>query len=558
VGSILDTQIDDLSRKIAKTVGLSDLKIAASSRPIMEVTTTSMEAYHYYLKGREEIDKHYYHDAVRFLEKAVALDSTFAVAHLTLGTAYLVVRKGDASRRAYEKAMLYSRTTTEKERLYIEATYARAIERQPEKSFRVLRELVEKYPAEKRARLDLGNDYLLKGMYNEAIAELEQVLSLDPTYAAAFNVLAYVHSSMGEYQKALDCFQRYASASPGDANPLDSMAELYFRWGKLNEAVVKYKEALEVKPDFGAERWIAYIYAFDENYPEALKWVDQFISRAPSGGTRGEGYFWRGWIQTLRGNTTEALEDLAHASAVFDSLGTSWGVIGASFTRAVAHQMRGESTLGRADLDKGLEVTRGQYEDAVPPRILVYYGILCCLNELTEEPQPVRERLKKTRVLLPRIAELQGVQSAEWAESACDLLEGEELLRAGSVDDAIRVAKASPSVGTPPMGTAYLWYYNCPVERDVVARAHHQKGDLDKAIGEYEKLVTFDPNQNDRLLVLPIYHYRLAKIYEQKGRTGEATREYQKFLTIMSEADVYLSEIVDAKARVAVLRKRGS
>ncbi len=58
VDSIIKTQIDELSRDISKGIGLPTDKIAAGQQPVAEVTTSSMEAYKYFLRGNEETEKY--------------------------------------------------------------------------------------------------------------------------------------------------------------------------------------------------------------------------------------------------------------------------------------------------------------------------------------------------------------------------------------------------------------------------------------------------------------------------------------------------------------------
>ncbi|HSG29346.1 MAG TPA: serine/threonine-protein kinase, partial [Candidatus Krumholzibacterium sp.] len=88
VGSILESQIDELTREISRGIGLNERKAREVGAQIADVTTTSMEAYDYYLRGREEV--YYWHidEALESLGKAVAIDSTFAVAYLQLAEIY--------------------------------------------------------------------------------------------------------------------------------------------------------------------------------------------------------------------------------------------------------------------------------------------------------------------------------------------------------------------------------------------------------------------------------------------------------------------------------------
>ncbi len=199
VASILKNQVDELSRTISKGKGLSALRVEKAPPKITDVTTNSMEAYNYFLRGREDYKKFYYADAKKFLQKAVEPDPTFAVAYLYLGRSCESLYESKAGEEAYKKAKMYSNKATEKERLYIEASYASAIERDPDKRIRILQEIAQQYPDEKRVHYDLAIHYHTRQMFPEAIRESNKALALDPNYGAALNELAYEYAESGEF-----------------------------------------------------------------------------------------------------------------------------------------------------------------------------------------------------------------------------------------------------------------------------------------------------------------------------------------------------------------------
>lgn len=132
VGSILERQIGELSKDISRGIGISDRKIEETQLRIADVATSSMEAYKYFLRGIEALDKLYYNESRQFLEKVVELDPKFAVAFLCLGLANQWLGNSRASNEYFEKAMTFSEKATDKDRLYIEAFYSWFRENNPE------------------------------------------------------------------------------------------------------------------------------------------------------------------------------------------------------------------------------------------------------------------------------------------------------------------------------------------------------------------------------------------------------------------------------------------
>ena len=562
VESILESQIDALSREIAKTTGLSDRKYEETNRPIADVTTTSMEAYGYFLRGQDANDKGYSQDAMRFFEKAVEIDSTFAMAYFYLFGVYSTERGTKEVDSALKRAKRFSENATEKERLYIDAAFVAYYGSEGKNRTDILQELVQKYPNEKRALVDLGSDHAGNNMFPEAIAEFKRALSFDPTFGPALYQLGYTYMGMGEFDQALRQFQEYASLYPLDANPLDCMGDLYYKWGKLDGAIAKYNEALKLKPDFASGQKIAYVYALKEDYGEALRRMDEYIKATPDEFVQ-KGYgLWKGFYEAWRGNTSAAISYLLELKQFAEAKESKFDEALTTLSLGYVSYQRGELEQSRSNVNEaGMIFTQHSAvfkdpdkEMKEPPWWAAYRHVMLALADLREGRAEIAKRSLEDMESCLRDVEAEYEPS--WAghvAQARNLLEAEVLLAEGSFDQAIRIGESVPLSLYWGMFGPVVFSFNCPLERDVVARAYVKKGDLDRAISEYERLVVFDPSREERFLIRPIFHYRLAKLYEQKARTKDALAEYQKFLTIMSEADVCLTEIADAKARVASL-----
>jgi tetratricopeptide (TPR) repeat protein len=89
---------------------------------------------------------------------------------------------------------------------------------------------------------------------------------------------------------------------------------------------------------------------------------------------------------------------------------------------------------------------------------------------------------------------------------------------------------------------------------DSLDRAYLQAGDLEKASGEFEKILDLTTG---RFYFGDIYaksFYMLGKIAEHQGDKTKALEYYGKFLDLWKDADPGIPEIEDARTRLAGLK----
>jgi tetratricopeptide (TPR) repeat protein len=100
---------------------------------------------------------------------------------------------------------------------------------------------------------------------------------------------------------------------------------------------------------------------------------------------------------------------------------------------------------------------------------------------------------------------------------------------------------------------AALVSHNLPFEVDHAAQVLARRGAVEAALQEYRTLMTVAPENYNRRLVHPIYHFRVAALFEKQGDKGKAADEYRTFLRLWKDADAGLPEPAEARKRLAAL-----
>jgi tetratricopeptide (TPR) repeat protein len=549
IDSIINTQIAELSREIALGVGITREEIESADLDISEFTTTSMDAYNYFIKGREDLYDQYTKDAIIRLEKAVELDPNFAMAHLYLGyTYYNLANDQKKGIEFYEKAKALSEKATEKERLLIEAAYAETVEGRTEKWLEILNTVVEKYPREVQTHLELCEYYRNGEMWPEVIKHAEIILALDPNRGDAYEELAFAYAGTGDKEKALEYLEKGLAAIPGDPRMNLTAGQFYVKMGKIDDAIRKFKDALDIKPDFTIENFLAYAYAMKEDYAEAIHWCGKFSAKDLSENIKAKGYWFSGFYHHWLGNYKQAVEDLQKA----------WDIVHESGNRDFMSEfLMGYFNYKRGEWDLSRDQVQGWHDglmeplpqDAQKQRSMIAFPVhwVLGLNDVKQgNIDSARAHLKEMKTLLPK-------RSAPGGSGYYELL-GEILLTEKSYDEAISALNDMTLRKMPWIwNTRFIFGYNFNATESLLAQAYKEKGHLDKAIEILERLTDPNPENREGRLIYPKNYYYLAELYEMKGRKAKAIAHYEKFLSLWKDADPGIAEVEDARKRLSGL-----
>jgi len=556
VDSILESQIDALSRVISLALGIDKAKVEAAPLRVKDITTPSLQAYDYFLKGKAASNLVNWEEAKKNLTKALEIDPTFAMAYVYLAWANHNTGDIKAQNETIEKAMALSNKTSQKDRLYLEAGYALFIEQNLDKHYALLKELVQKYPDEKWAFHYLGDFlWLYREDFPGAVSQFEKWHKLDPQDADAMSHITSVSYLMGDFKKAVEYVKMHDAVAPPDPYNLMVQAMMYGLMGQFDKAVAKSNEALEIQPDFHYAIWSRIlIHAVREEFEESMKWANEYVSRVSSAGLKSEAYCYRGFYHYWRGKFKDALSDFDRADKMAEEAENWINKAYALEGKGIIYLATGEFELSRASFENDLKILVGRVRARLPFHKAYLAWRLGTLALEHGQISVANAQLREMKEISP---EIEGKDRGRIA-ALCDLLQGEALLTQGDLDGALAAGQKACGPGSPywSQGYTYGGWFNeyTSYYMDLVARVFAKKGDVTRAISEYESLLKMPFTYKSVYFVHPLYHYRLGVLYERAGQVVKARAQYERFLGLWKDADPGLPEVEDARKRLAGLK----
>jgi len=515
--------IDRLAEKTRKGLKEKEAEIQAASKKIAEVTTINLEAYQHYFKGEELINKAQIIEAEAELEKAIALDTTFALAYYRL--AYVLAwQSSERAKDPIRKAMQYLDKAPEKERYLIRALNA-SIGANRDEATALYLELLKLYPEEKEALFELGDFAHHNKDHVAAITYLKKALAIDPTDERALQHLIWTYGMMGQCDKMLEYAKQYVTKLPNSEDAHLALGGAYICCVDFVGALQTYRQALELFPKSARPILsMGNVYIFKEEYQRAETEFEQLLIASRPLSDKRAGYRNLAQLYAYLGKYRETIKMMEKVIEINLSLDDKTD-LAASYAEKAFWFLAGWNDVENAKRARaqGLEL---KHDGALWFHWFLFQTYLM---------------MGEYEMALP-IAKNHLVGSAP---------NSDEIVRAhvhrakGEYDEAIKEFQVAAQAGDPA-------YANINIGYDL-ARCYLEKGQHQKAIETIRKMQRTYNSISERALVYPKSFSLLGEIYERRGDKKLAIENYEKFLDLWKDADEDLPDLIEAKARLAKL-----
>jgi tetratricopeptide (TPR) repeat protein len=218
------SEVFELQEEIAKSIA-SALKVTLSTKEEKQLGQKykgNLEAYEYYLKGRNHYDKYTKPDmlaAMQMFKKALEIDPNYASAYAGLGDSYyqMLDKHFDTDTSWLVKSEEASRKALSIDPLCVEAYKALANTLAWQKKFnsakRTLERALEIDPNYVGAHINLSIAYAAWEDFQEAERRLTLAWQKDPSVPFSLFLLAVLHLKLGRYDQALSVANQLLKAA---------------------------------------------------------------------------------------------------------------------------------------------------------------------------------------------------------------------------------------------------------------------------------------------------------------------------------------------------------
>jgi tetratricopeptide (TPR) repeat protein len=359
------------------------------------------------------------------------------------------------------------------------------------------------------------------------------------------NHYGYALFANGLYADAEKEFRAYIRVVPNEANPYDSLAELFLLTGRPEKAIEHYEQALQINPLFGTSHvGRSYAFAMLGRYDDALASVGKLQELGPRAGLSSATiHLVNAFVLSRVGRYRDAQAHISTGARLTRELGDA-------ATEADFHLLEAVLAEERRQLPRAIEAVR-RAEDAAARasvevlarrRLSVAHLIAGSVEAQAGRVEAARAQLAAQRAIggEPDAIQLswQAALAGEMALAQGDL---------GSAESAFQAAQYQLASSFSIETTLVSLGNNLPF-RDGLARVKAARGQLAEAMEIYRRLNQADITSTWVSVLEPRFVLAAARLAMRAGDKATAGAEYRRFLQLWKDADEGLPELVEARA----------
>jgi len=160
-------------------LGESHALLSQFDIPLVEATTSSLEALRAYSLGMKAFNNAALEAALPFFQRSVNLDPNFVMAYAAVGTSYYNLREPNAAADYLKKAYELRDRVSSREKFNIYAQYYRFITGDLEKATQAYKEWAQTYARDSRPHNNLSAIYGRLGQFDKSLAEARETVQIE-------------------------------------------------------------------------------------------------------------------------------------------------------------------------------------------------------------------------------------------------------------------------------------------------------------------------------------------------------------------------------------------
>jgi len=227
-----------------------------------------------------------------------------------------------------------------------------------------------------------GNAYADKGLYDQAISDLNKAIEIDPRFPLAFNNRGNAYVGKGLYDQGISDFNKAIEIDPRFAKAYNNRGNAYVGKGLYDQAISDLNKAIEINPRFALaynNRGNAYVGKglYDQALSDFNKAIEINSRFAQAYNNRGNAYADKGLYDEALSNFNKAIEINPRFAQAYNNRGNAYTEKGlydqalSDFNKAIeveprftqAYNNRGNAYVGKglydpafSDFNKAIEI----------------------------------------------------------------------------------------------------------------------------------------------------------------------------------------------------------